>query len=286
MEPQATPEVPRLSYSIAKTLVTKSALHAYEEHRLLGNNRKLPTPAMDEGRLLERLVLRFQLDEVVVVQADTWKGKEAKEQREAAILSGKLAVLTEKYEDAKVSAEAIYERFLDCGYDLRDPAALIQHRIEWVNRWGNACSAVLDYFNPRTGLILDLKKAADASDKKLERVIYDLGYDIQEHGYREAAQAEHPELAGRLRFHFLFAETDAPYAVNPIELAGSMSEIGRRRWQEANEKWAECMKTGVWPGYARKNKRIEATAWQLAASMETDLMMNSDFELKKQLEAA
>lgn len=278
----AATEVPRLSASIANILVTRSALHAYDAHRLLGGNRKEATKAMETGKLLEKFVLGADLDKLVIVDADSWRGKEAQAARAKAEEDDLQAVFKGDYEEAQETAKRIVAQFEAEGFDLRSATGQAQVRVEWESHEGVLCSGVIDWLDLKRGIIIDFKTTNDASDQHIQRSIFQNGYDIQAQAYEEAVTTLHPELAGRLKTFFLFAETATPYAVNPVQLAGSMAELGRRKWQRAKDTWAECLRSGVWPGYARKDKRIEATAWQLSAEMEMNLA-GGDFQVVQEL---
>ena len=275
------PEVPRLSSSIANIIVTKSPLHAYDKHRLLGGNKSASTDAMEEGKLLEKFILNHDLDKLCIVEADNWKSKAAKEAWELAELKGLQAVLQREADEAKTASDRILKSFLEMGHDLRSTTGQAQVRMEWTVDGVN-CSGVIDYLDAAKGIIYDFKTTSDASDKKIQRSIFDFGYDIQANAYEEAVGIKYPERLGRIKTFFLFAETKAPFAINPVQLAGSMSELGRRKWSRAKETWKECLASGVWPGYAMPNKRIEATAWQLSAEMEANLT-GGDFEVVGEL---
>lgn len=294
MPSEIQPEVPRLSYSIAQTLITKTPLHAYSQHRLLGNKKKEETKAMDEGKLMEKFVLGAELEKLVIVEAKAWNTDKAKAARDEALGAGWQPVLRHVHDEAEAAAAILRKRFLDEGYDLAFVGddrfkVSVQAKLLWESREGVLCSGVLDRLvldtMKRKARIYDFKTTSDASDRKLQRSIFDLGYDIQQNSYEEAVGILYPEYLGNIETIFLFAETDEPYAVNPVRLAGNMSELGRRKWETAKESWKECMASGVWPGYARKDKRIEATAWQLATVLEADSLMGGDFEVVQKLEA-
>ena len=68
---------------------------------------------------------------------------------------------------------------------------------------------------------------------------------------------------GKLNFLFVFMETEAPYAVTPIQTTESMRTVGRVRWEMAKEKFAVALRDNHWPGYAEKVLQIEASPWAL-----------------------
>lgn len=285
MSEDVVKEIPRLSYSIAHTLVTKSPLHAWAKHRLLGNLKAKDTEAMDEGKLMEKFVLGCDLDKLVIVDAANWQGGEAKALKAKAIEDDLHPVLRKHYNEAKANAEVIIDNFKAQGVDLRmesDEAnsieVFIQLKLLWTSPEGVLCSGVIDrlVLDHRRGkaTIYDLKTTSDGSNKKLSRSVYDYGYHIQKTSYEEAVGQTWPEFLGRIRTVFLFCEKEQPFVCRALELAGSMSVLGTRAWQEAKQTWQECYTKDEWPGY--EVAQIEAQPWMLAESMDIDSLAVSD----------
>lgn len=291
MEPEAIKETPRLSYSIAHILNTKTPAHAFSAHRLLGGEGTADTKAMSAGRLMERFVLGTGIEGLAIVDASNWQTKVAKEARDNAIANGLEPVLMDKLQEAKANSEIILRRFREKGIELhKDLLAkegievFTQLKLIWTSAEGVECSAVLDrlILNRKTGYadIQDLKTTSNASDDSLQKSVYNFGYHIQANAYAEAVGICYPEFLGRIRVSFLFCETDSPFVVRVLSLAGSMNELGRRAWEEAKFAWKTCVESGEWPGYP--DGRIEATAWMLSKSLEANLE-GGDFEVVQEL---
>lgn len=286
MEPEAIKETPRLSYSIAHILNTKTPAHAYSAHRLLGGEGTADTKAMSAGRLMERFVLGTGIEGLAIVDAANWQTKIAKEARDNAIANGLEPVLMDKLQEAKANSEIILRRFREKGIELhRDLLAkegievFTQLKLTWTSAEGVECSGVLDrlILNHKTGYadIQDLKTSSDLSTKALQRSVFNYGYHIQANSYEEAVGICYPAFLGRIRTNFLFCETETPFCVRVMPLAGSMNELGRRAWDEAKTTWKTCTESGEWPGYS--DERIEATAWMLAEALDAQLA-GGDFE--------
>src|SRR5690606_29585641 len=97
---------PSLSQSIAHVLLAKSPLHAWLQHPRLGGKARAATKAMDEGSLVHALLLG-QDDQIVEVDADSWRTNAAKEQRDAARAEGKIPVLAGELDDVRTAVNAI-----------------------------------------------------------------------------------------------------------------------------------------------------------------------------------
>ena len=104
----------------------------------------------------------------------------------------------------------------------------------------------------------DLKTARDASPGGFNRGgMAGHGYYIQEQWYRDAHYAE----VGREleSFEFVVVESAPPHLVGVYDVDFSYRESAQKRVREAREKWLECTRTGVWPGYGRRT--LLAPTW-------------------------
>lgn len=249
--------LPGFSSSVAKTLVSRSALHAKSE---IG---KKPTKGMDRGSIIHRLVLGKGKDYEVVQHAN-WMTKDAKAQRDAARARDLVPVLAHDFEDYCIAAEKIRVQLADRGIDLDGESELA---IEWTEQTIHGpvlCKGMLDHCWPDRGLILDLKVTENAAPSAIERTAENLGYAIQWAAYTRALVALNPDLAGRVGFAFAFCEPDDPWAVNLSEPDGVFQQLGTQRWMRAVTAWAECSKKDHWPSYGTAINPITAPSWALA----------------------
>ena len=277
-------EIVRLSPSIAKVLLEKSPLHAWQAHRLLGGGKSKSSKAMDLGKLIEHSLglgaddLEDRAD-IVLVDAEDWRTKAAKEERDAAILAGKLPILKGDYLEAQYVATELLKVMEKKHISLVGDK---QVRLEWnsgqpgnPNAPGVPCSGVADLIQQVNGeiLITDLKTTDNASPKVINRKIVDFGYDVQGAAYIEALGVLHPEWAGRISFRLLFVEPFAPFAVTPVYFSGTMRELGERKWRRAVDAWGMAMASGKWHDYCqgRDSIIIDALPWQLDQDIKADL---------------
>lgn len=263
------PEIPRLSPTIAHTLISKSPLHAWQQHRLLGGKSKPATASMMLGQAMERLILNFEMEKIVEIQADDFKTKFAKEQRDGALRAGSIPVLASDLLDLRDTAGRVIQRLEQMGIKFTGQS---QEELLWEQD-GVACKGYLDH--RIGGDIYDLKFVDDSSPAAIQRKMVDYGYDIQGAAYVKGFEAVHPEYAGRTTMRFLFCESGLPHAVTVVEAAGSMRDMGDRKWSRAVKIWRQCLATGTgaegWPSYASGVVRIEALPWQLSRDMEQSI---------------
>jgi hypothetical protein len=169
---------PALSYSVGKVLL-RSPLHYLDK---LANREE--STEFDVGHAIHSLVLGVGSD-IVEIQHDTYRTKEARELRDAAYADGKVPVKTADLAPAKRAAEAV----------LANPTARA-----WVETPG-AVELSLFATDPETGVAIrgkldkladigrcmvpvDLKSVTDARASKVFASVRDYDYDLQAAMYR------------------------------------------------------------------------------------------------------
>jgi hypothetical protein len=268
---------PTLSASIAQRLVTRSPWHAWTHHPRLGGAKrkrvKAPTKEMDRGTIVHALLLGKSRD-VVLVDANDWRTDKAKGEREAARKLGKIAVLPKELREANDIVQAIRPQLDERDIRLNGQSELCavwqEQADDGTPVW---CRALFDHLLINTARIWDLKTSGKPMppDKLDSKVDDDAGY-IQAVAYPSALAAIRPELAGRATFGWIFAECgEEPYAVVTGEPDGAMREMGILHWRRAINMWAQCMRTGEWPGYPLTPVRVGVKPWRLQqAQMESE----------------
>jgi hypothetical protein len=253
---------PTLSVSIAQALVLESPDHAYLRHPKLGGQPMRPTTDMDRGTLIHALLLG-KGREVSVVECDAWTKKKDKEAREYHRSQGRTAVTRKLYDAAGEAAEKLSARLDAKGYkfDGHSEATFIWREAA-TNGADVLCRCRVDHV---TGAdIYDLKITGDANPRTLTRGhLTRMGYDIQGAAYPRALADVDLRLRGRTSFTLLFCEPEPPYCVTPVCFAGSMRELGSRKWQRAIDTWERCTRTGVWGDYTDSPVFAEARPWEL-----------------------
>lgn len=204
----------------------------------------------------------------VVEDASDYRTKSAQEHRDSIIARGDIPILRKELAACEGAARAIRAQL---GDEYLPPGARYEVPLDWAS--GVPCHGKVDIL--AEDHLADLKTCDDALRASSDNQIYSMGYDIQAAAYLEAAEAERPEVAGRLRFFLHFAEIEQlpndARTVITVEVAGSMLELGRARWKRAKALWLRCHEHRDWPGYSREVRRAEAPAWALAADLNAEL---------------
>jgi hypothetical protein len=277
---------PTLSASCAVTLVTKSPAHAVREHPRFGHVPRVATEEMDKGTILDALLLgggrnivtvqigegtaaekkkrRAEGIEPARVDASDYRTDEAREAKAAIVAAGHVPILAHKRFALDVAATELRAEIERLGVDL---GAELAHQVAvWTEHATDGtpvvCRAQFDHW--AGAIISDLKCGETADPRRLPRKIAERAGDIQAAAYVRAAEAVCPDLAGRVRFRWIFCEVEQPYLVTIAEPSGTMRELGARRWQRAIDLWAQCRASGEWPGYGDAVAIVEPQMWQLA----------------------
>jgi hypothetical protein len=231
------------------------------------------------GSLLHAMLLGKGA-EIEIVAADDWRTKAAREARDRAREEGRIAVLEHIYSGAELAATSIRKRLVD----RREPIDLSSRdgESELAIVWREDATigpvwarGMLDRLERRAtrAVIYDLKTCRSAHPRSCASHVIEYGYDLQGAAYTRAVAAAWPELAGRVDFVFIFAETEAPYAVTVGRVDGAARERGERRWREAVERWARCIRTDEWPLYEGDGEvvTLESPGWVLAQLADGEL---------------
>jgi hypothetical protein len=127
---------------------------------------------------------------------------------------------------------------------------------------GVPCRARFDAISDgtRSGVIAaDLKTGDDATPNGFTHSIMKYGYDFQQGWYGDVHLAS--EGVAVDTFAFLVVEKSAPFEVAVHRLPDMWVQMGRRKGQEARRIYAECVSSGVWPGYDTDVQVLEPPAW-------------------------
>lgn len=131
----------------------------------------------------------------------------------------------------------------------------------------------------KDGIIIDLKSTLDASEDGFAKSIANFGYHVQDPYYRRGLamamrQAEDRTIVDEYQppraFVFIGVEKDAcvvdgvAKGVAVYSLCEESRALGNEQWKTDLRTYAQCEKTGEWPGYAQNIRQIKLPAWQFA----------------------
>jgi hypothetical protein len=255
---------PSLSSSIAAEVVTRSPIHARLKHPRFNPSRGVSgeTESMAFGSVVHELALG-RGGGFSVWDGETWRGNAAQDFKENALLSGQTPIKAADFNRANAVVAAVHRQLIDMGLGY----VLEEGKSEQVAIWkrGNHwMRAMFDRWIPERREIWDIKTTGkSAHPEQISRIVPTMNYDLRSEFYLMGAEAVTgiPAKHGGLGYQFLFVETVEPYCVTPCFLDQPLRERGRRRATEAMDKWAECMESGIWPGYVNGAAEITAPGW-------------------------
>ncbi len=237
-----------LSSSGVKKLLPPSCPALYRWERDNGQAHK---KHFDFGHAVHKLALGAGAD-IVVVEADAWRTKDAKQQRADAYAAGKIPLLTEEHERAQTMVAALRAHPLASA--LLDPATGVAEQcVFWRDHeTGIMRRAMFDFLRTDGGgrpTIVDLKSADKVDPASLERALVNFNYAGQADWYRDGAVAA--EVApDDVAFVFIAQMKEPPYLVHVFQPDDDAYAYGRAVNRRAIEVFAACLESGVWPGFA------------------------------------
>lgn len=253
-----------LSSSGARRLITSTPRKFYEEMTTV----RPYNPAFEIGHAAHTLMLTVG-DPFEVVDADSWRTKDAKEVRDAALQAGNTPLLAKEYAQVRAMADAILEHPVAGELFTRNDTVMEQSLYWTDEQTGVACRARPDLAVNDWSLIVDYKTTVSADPREFAKSIAKYGYHQQQAWYCEAVET----LTGiRPEFVFVCQEKTPPYEVSLIQLDADAVRIGGRLNEDARTIYAACMDSGVWPSYPPSVQVVGLPAWALRqADQETGM---------------
>lgn len=234
-----------LSCSGARRLIPPSCPAKFRWHQ--DNAGEEHAPHFDFGSAAHKLVLGAGA-EIEVIDADSWRTKDAREARDAAYAAGRIPLLAADYQTVEAMAEALRSHPI-AGRMFMPGKGKPEQTLVWRDeRTGIMCRALLDWL-PDTGRVFpDYKTALSAYPEDFRRAADQYGYAQQGAWYLDGVRAL--DLADDdAAFVFIVQEKEPPYLVSVIELDAISLRIGAQRNRQALSIYQWCTETGEWPGY-------------------------------------
>lgn len=179
--------------------------------------------------------------------------------------AGRLVITHDQRETALRQAESVRR--------LPDVAeALAAGRPEVSAYWidpdtGVLCRCRPDWVHPAGDngvILLDVKTYSDASPAEFARQVARKRYDVQAAFYTDGfARASGLNV---LAFVFVAVETEYPFSSSAVMLDEDSLDAGRRKYRSDLARYAQCLRSDVWPGYSTEIQVVRLPAW----AMESD----------------
>lgn len=138
--------------------------------------------------------------------------------------------------------------------------AVYEQSAYWIDEeTGELCRCRPDIYSPALKMMADVKTCRDASAWKFGKDIEDYGYHVQDAFYSDGWQAAGGGDVDA--FVFIAIESEAPHLFQIYELDPTDKDQGRAIYRQALNRYAECKRTGIWPGYAGGVQTITRPKW-------------------------
>jgi hypothetical protein len=257
---EAYHRLPELSSSQAKAINESPAKFNYWRGKV-----RPPKSEYDVGHAVHAKVLGKGAD-IVEIPADLLssdggvRSNAAKEWVENVRLEGRVPMKASELRPINEAAEAVL-RHDHAAALFSQPGSPEVSVLSTDPTTGVPVRARFDYLPlPRQPIAkaVDLKTSRDASPRGFAKAVHDFSYDLQQEWYRHVYRLATGE---EIEFAFVVVEMEPPYLVAVYNLSDAFMDMGRAKGAQAREVYAECMRTGVWPGYDPEVITLEPPFW-------------------------
>lgn len=263
---------PSLSASVAHTLVTESPIHAFVQHpRLNKGVIESGSHKMDIGTIVHGIVLEGDESRLVIVEADDWRTKVARETRDAARLEGLVPVLAGDMGMVReiVSSALSAIRNSELADAFTPEAGKPEQTLVW-NEGDIWLRSRPDWLTNDHRLIIDLKTTTGSAEPSAWlKTMLGNGNDLQAVlGLRGIKKLD---PSSRCQFVFWVVEQNPPYASSFVGLSPQFLEMSQHRLNRAIQLWGDCALTNTWPGYPSRVAWVEPPPYLWSREMESML---------------
>lgn len=243
---------PSLSTGVVCELSERSPAHARANHPRLSKVIDDSSSRSDLGSAAHAVLLGG-MERMVLIDADSYHTKAAREARDSARDAGRipiLAHLADPLAEMSAAARCALSSFGDGETEQtivwEDDGVWLRSRPDWVSA---DRLTVVDY------------KTANNADPAtwIRSSLFSGGYDVQA-ALVLAGLGKLLGDAGR-SFLFLVQEIERPYACSIVGAGPQLLDIATRKVNVARRVWKQCLSTNEWPGYDSRIHWAEAPPW-------------------------
>lgn len=267
--PKVVDGLPADEYHADRTSISSTGLRALlppgcpAQFKYDRDNPAPPKREFDLGHAVHTEVLG-EGPELDPLPFDNYLTKAAKQARHEAREMGAVPLLRHEWEQVQAMAEAIRQHpvagplfapgtgIAERSMYWTDPATGVRCRIrpDWLRQAGEGRL-----------IAVDLKTAKAVDPAALQRAVYEHGYHAQAAFYLSGIRAVGLQGDQEPAFIFVFQSKTAPYLVHLVELDFPALTLGAARNERALRIYAECERTGVWPGFNDRITYLPLPAW-------------------------
>lgn len=280
------PDVPMAEYlaaiafsgGMANTILSKSPLHAWTDSPWNPARERGNSKVADIGTTMHDMLLGGE-DKIEILDPEDYPSKTKtipkgytndaiRAARDAAYAAGKTPILLDAYTEAQDAVEAALRFVAKTELAGIFDAGESEQTVYWEDA-GVPCKARPDRLSADQRIHLSVKTTAGSAQPdawiRTQLPQYDTGMIHYERGIRAAGGPQD------VRSVVLVVEQAHPFGCSLIALAPAWQELAEARYMRALHIWAECLKTGKFPGYQTAVCHAEPKPWQVAEVEEAEL---------------
>lgn len=249
-------ETPTLSSSVANTILDRSLAHARLQHArfnpAIALEQEFSRPA-NLGTAVHAMV--FGGAHIVVIDADSYKPKEAQNLRDRTLIEGGVPLLREEHMRASAIADVAGKAVADLSAEALD----LEHTIIF-NHGPTLCRTRPDAISKDRRLILDLK-VTGTNARDANRQFFSQGYDLQAAFLEAGADFLDEDGMGKREIIYLFVESEPPFAHSMLQVSEGTLSIARKKMRAAVNLWDRALRKNEWPAYQSSRTLTERPSW-------------------------
>lgn len=251
---------PSLSSSLAQVLLTESPYKAWWSHPKLNPDfRAKHEDKFDIGTASHAMLLENDATKIVIVEADDWRTKAAREARDAANAAGKTALLARHSEAVRRMVEIAKTFIAKSEIAEYWSQAESEQTIIWRES-GVWLRCRIDRRALNARCLIDYKSTTDASPEAFSRQIVRMGYHFQDAFYRRGERSIGSQDPA---FVFLAQSTEPPHECSLHACDPALREIADLEVEHAIALWADCLTKKRWPSHGGRIHWAIPSAWQM-----------------------
>jgi hypothetical protein len=198
----------------------------------------------DVGRAAHALVLGVG-DPIRVIDADDWRSKAAREQRDEARANGETPVLAGQWAEIEAMATKLREHPVAGGL-LEASVGVAEQTLVWRDEASGVwCRALVDWL---CRWVVDYKALRAVDPDSMSKAIANYGYNLQAAWYLDGVRALGLDVEPA--FLFVAQMKTPPYLVATYQLSPDDIGRGQQLARKARDLYARCAERDEWPGYA------------------------------------
>lgn len=266
---------PSLTSSLVKGLLSTAPRKIWQKTKRLNPSAPSNNKAVFDLGSAAHTLFTGEGEPIVWIDADSYRSKDAKDERDAAHKEGKTPILAKDKPLVEAMADAAKDQFADnpdIGPLLQSETLLRECSIFWKEA-GCLHRCRPDFYDPETNTIIHYKTTGvSIAPSELSKYAANSGWYLIAAHYAAGIKA----MTGRTpKQYFAVQETEAPHLCVVAELDATFMATAAMRRDRAMMIWARCLRDNNWPGYPRLTAKLECPEW-----LERNLTADKDAELE------